>query len=203
MKDLSRMMVVVGALSGCGAAADVEPTATQAPPGHASAPATAPTDSTLSAAPGLALPREGPRTVDENLARLRSLEVFTVGQMVWEQPAEAFNCYGPCPGSEAVIARAEAAGAARLDAFTRAATAAARDASDDHAGACEPAAVDANLQALRALRVVEVQDFLAVQPRESSNCYGLVCPGETARARAETCARAEHLADIVDATRGI
>lgn len=196
MKELTAM-IVAGALGGCGAAVDVAPGAATT-----SAPVTVPTTASLTT-PGLARAQTPPRSADESLARLRSLEIFSVGAMVWEQPAEAFNCYGPCPGSERVIARAEAAGAARLDAFTAAAVTASRDAVTNHAGACDATAIEANLQALRALRVVEVGDFLAVQPSESSNCYGVVCPGEAARARAETCDRAEHLADIVDATRDL
>lgn len=202
MKNLSTMIAVVGALSGCGSV-EVSPATATTTPTSAVAPTTAPTGATVAAAEGLTPVATQPRAVDESLARLRALEVFSVGAMQWQEPAEAFNCYGPCPGSEVAIARAQAAGAARLDAFTRAAEVAARDTAADHANACEPAAIAANLEALRALRVVEVGDFLAVQPREAANCYGLVCPGEAARARDESCARAEHLADIVDATRGM
>jgi uncharacterized protein YceK len=203
MKNLSTMIAVVGALSGCGSV-EVSPATAPTNATTATAPTTTTTNSaTVAAAEGLSPVATQPRAVDESLARLRALEVFTVGAMQWQEPAEAFNCYGPCPGSEVAIARAQAAGAARLDAFTRAAEVAARDTAADHANACEPATIAANLDALRALRVVEVGDFLAAQPREAANCYGVVCPGEATRVRNESCARAEHLADIVDATRGM
>ena len=122
--------------------------------------------------------------------------------MVWQQPAEAFNCYGPCPGSGPVIARAQAEGAARLERFASAAEAAARDTVNQHADGCAPASIDANLSALRTLRVVEVGAFLAAEPPNTRHCYG-VCPADPAAARVETCARAERLADVVDATRGL
>ncbi len=171
------VLMVAGALGGCGAADQMPAAPTVAPPATA---ATA-----------------EPRPAAESLARLRALEVFTVGEMTVQRPEEAYNCYGPCPGAEAVIARAERAAVVRLDAFTRAAEAAAA-ATTPPAGACEPAAIDANLAALRALHVLEVGDLLRAEPVYSGHCYG-VCPADAEAARRQTCARAERLAAIAAA----
>lgn len=65
------VLVMAGALGGCGAA-------DQAP-----------------AAPTVATPvttSAEPRPGAESLARLRALEVFSVGEMTVQQPEEAHNC---------------------------------------------------------------------------------------------------------------
>jgi hypothetical protein len=175
------VLMVAGVLGGCGAA---DP---------------APATPTL---PMTAMTATAPRAADESLARLRALGVLTVGEMMVERPAEAFNCYGPCPGSEPIIARAELAAAARLDAFVRAADAAVEAARAPGAtptpGACDDAAVDANLAALRALRVVEVRDLVRATPTQTGHCYG-VCPADAEAARRVTCGHADELAAIVAA----
>ena len=55
--------------------------------------------------------------VDENLERLRALELFEVGELIVAMPLEATNCYGipPCPGSEDAVRAAEADAARQLE----------------------------------------------------------------------------------------
>jgi hypothetical protein len=202
MKNVRRLFAVASVMNGCMGATEVQPTTpptpNNAPAAHSTTTPFATTIASLPATPTL------PRTEEESLASLRALQVFSVGEMTWQQPEEAYNCYGPCPGSEAIIARARATAAQRLDAFVRRAEAVVHNPTDGtHTASCEPPAIDANLHALRALRVVGVGDFLRVQPHESARCYNLPCPEDVVRARAETCVRAEHLAQMVDATRGM
>lgn len=138
--------------------------------------------------------------VDANLARLRALDVFEVGQLVVDLPAEASNCYGPCPGSEPIIAAAKVKAATRLAALTEVAVTAAAAAP---ASACAMPAVDDNLAALQALRIVGVTSFLEAQPAHNPQCYNLPCAADIEAAKATNCARSEKLASIAGAAKGL
>ena len=137
--------------------------------------------------------------VDENLARLQALQVFTVGQLIVDLPAGAMSCYGPCPGAEAAIAAAKTRSATRLAELADAAETAAASPLPD---ACAQPTVDANLAALSALRIVGVSGLIVTQPVQSGNCYG-PCPADKAAAEAATCARAGKLAAIAAAAKGL
>lgn len=113
-------------------------------------------------------------TVAENLARLRALDVFEVGAMENQIPADA-NCYGgpfalgfACPGKEATFAHGKAKAERRLEAFANRAERAVA-ATPSVAWAGFPGGND--LQALRDLHVVEVGELIVSQP-ETSSCYG-------------------------------
>ena len=56
--------------------------------------------------------------VDQNLARLKALQVFEVGQLIVDMPEGAMNCYGPCPGTEAAVEKAREQAAVRLEKLT-------------------------------------------------------------------------------------
>src|SRR5690348_16221616 len=93
------IVLTVGALAGCAA-----PVAGSTHPG--------PGD------PGqVAVDPQAATHVDENLARLQALDVFTVGQLIVDVPAGAGSCYGPCPGADAALAAARARSATRLAAL--------------------------------------------------------------------------------------
>jgi hypothetical protein len=141
--------------------------------------------------------------VDENLARLQALDVFTVGQLVVDLPAAASACSGPCPGAEAAVNGARNRSASRLaELAARAEKAAASPLPD----ACAQPAVDANLAALSALRIVGVSGLIVTQPANNPQCYNTPCPADkaaAAAAAAATCARAGKLASIAAAARGL
>ncbi len=170
----------VGALAGCAGTADGPVTN---PAGNSAQP-----DSTSTA------------TVDENLTRLRALKVFTVGELIVNVPAEATNCYGPCPGSEGIIAKAKADAADRLEKLADVAESAA---NTPVAEACADATIDQNIAALQALKIVGVQGLIKEEPKASSNCYNLPCPEDIDNAKAITCERAGKLASIVNAAKGL
>jgi hypothetical protein len=115
--------------------------------------------------------------IDENLARLRSLDVFEVGDLIVQMPAEALNCYGakPCAGSESAVAAARAVAAERLATFTNEVVKAAAMPYDSYA--CE-AHVDINLDALRALNVVDIGNLVVSQPQNNQSCYNLPCQSD-------------------------
>ena len=171
-----------GALAGCAGTVD--------------GPATNPTDN--GAQPDPTSNAQSP--VDENLTRLRSLTVFTVGELIVNLPAEAGNCYGPCPGSEAAIEKAKADAALRLDKLVDIAESAVKTPVTD---ACADATIDQNIAALKALQIVDVQGLIKEAPKSSPNCYNLPCPADIEAAKAITCERAGKLASIVNAAKGL
>src|SRR5689334_14312508 len=85
----------------------------------------APTDGTNEATEAAIHSAAAPsHSVEENLARLRALEIFEVGHFLNHIP-EAANCYGgptmvgiPCPDHEQEFADAKAASEKRLAEFT-------------------------------------------------------------------------------------
>jgi hypothetical protein len=146
--------------------------------------------------------------IDANLERLDALEVFEVGELIIDVPAGAYNCYGPCPGFETAEADAEVESALRLAAMADAAEASVIDWTIPNM--CESEVIEANLEALEALDIVDVGDLLVAEPVASAHCYdgnppaeGGVCPKDISDAEAETCHRARRLASIVADTEEI
>jgi hypothetical protein len=138
-----------------------------------------------------------PKAVQADLEQLAALEVFEIGSLLARYPDGALNCYGVCPEFEDEIAQANELAAERLAALAeRVATAVAED--DAVANACEQATIDANLEALRALEVVEVGQLIAVVPQNNPACYNVPCPADVEVAEQQTCERAATLARIVD-----
>lgn len=136
--------------------------------------------------------------ISQDLERLRALDVFQVGRLILDLPEEATACYGaPCAGFQSAVAQAEAEHAPRLARLTDDAAAAV----EGSAYPVESAGVAADLESLRALRIVEVGALITTVPANNPNCYNLPCEADKARADAENRARAGRLAAIVAATR--
>jgi hypothetical protein len=138
--------------------------------------------------------------IDANLARLNALDVFEVGQLIVDLPAEAYACYGPCPGSEPAIAQAKAKAATRL---AELADTAEKGAATPAADSCAQPAIDRNLAALQALRIVSVSGLIATLPQNNPQCYNLPCSADIAAAKVATCERAGKLGGIVEAAKGL
>ena len=188
--------ITLAGLAGCGAHVDgPAPTPSRGPSGTAEVdPAPTPPKEN-SEAPATPAPSVAVAAIDENLATLRALDIFEVGELIVEMPAEALNCYGPkpCAGSESAVATARAAAAERLDAFTNQVITAAEKPYDSYA--CD-ANVDVNLEALRSLRVVEVGTFIRSEPQNNANCYNLPCQSDIDAANAANHTRAAKLESI-------
>ncbi|MDP6945253.1 MAG: hypothetical protein QF464_13980, partial [Myxococcota bacterium] len=135
--------------------------------------------------------------IEENMARLETLEIFEVGQLIVDVPDEAYNCYGPCEGFETAEADAIAAAAENLAILADLAEEAMSQPSD--AADCELSSIDTNLEALAGLQVVEVGDLLVAEPDTNPNCYNLPCAEDIAAAEALTCERAGALANLIEA----
>lgn len=162
---------------------------------------TRPVDGTGSDTP---TPKEHPEVVDlmelqldvgHDLQRLRDLELFEVGDLVAQTPLGRINCY-VCPEPTDETVADWAAAADRLSAFVDIA----ETAIDSPAGpaACEVDAVDANLQFIADLDIVEVGGLLVVEPESSANCYNLPCADDILAAEEATCDRARAVAAIAE-----
>lgn len=148
----------------------------------------------------ITMPASGPRTSAEqaDLDQLAALEVFAVGGLLARYPAGAMNCYGVCPGFEDEVAQANEVACERLATLAEHVDAAIAANAAVEPDACEQAAIEANLAALRALEIVEVGEFLAVVPQNNPMCYNVPCPADEQAAELATCERATKLARIVD-----
>lgn len=133
--------------------------------------------------------------VTTDLERLDGLEVFEVGELVGGDASQAFNCYGPCEGADAIVDDYEQRAQA-LHELTEVAMA------ETDAATCDLDQVDTHLDALRALQVVEVGEFVSQQAAPSPYCYNLPCPADEAAAQEVNCARANTLAGLVERTSG-
>ena len=144
---------------------------------------------------------EAVAAIDANLARLEALEVVEIGEMIADIPEEAYNCYGPCPGFETAEEDATGAAAIRLRDLADTAEEATAFTNPNDSEHCADSAIDANLERLNALNIVEVGDLLAVYASSSGSSYNSSGPSASAiaAAKAETCLRAIKLADIADA----
>lgn len=193
MNDIQALALCTLALAAC--AAD-----TPEPNTPASSTTTVPADraSDKATAPAKANGAEAVLHIDENLARLRSIGVFTVGQLVIDYPEGTVNCYGPCPGQEPAIQSAKERAALKLATFAERAEIAAKAPA---AGPCD-AQVEANIAALGALSIVDVQGFAKTTPESHANCYNLPCAEDMAAAKAADAVKACKLEAIVRATKG-
>ena len=140
--------------------------------------------------------------IDENLARLRALDVFTVGPLIVEASGAATSCSGPCPAAETALNAAHTKSAARLARLVARAEKAVASPLPD---ACAQPAIDENLATLAALHIVRVTG-LVVTPPANPQCNDKPCPADgaaAAAAAAATCARAGKLASIAAAAKGL
>ncbi len=128
-------------------------------------------------------------SVEDNLARLRALRIFDVGQMENQIPEDA-NCYGSptsisyaCTGHEKEFNEGKAAAEKRLSEFTVAAESAVARTPDAKSGPFGNggANLDANLEILRNLHIVEVGALILDLP-ESATCYGFCQASNETRA---------------------
>ena len=147
------------------------------------------------------VPATPPATPEESVQRLRALQVIDVGEMTVQLPAEATNCYGPCPGSEGVIAQARQHAADHLADFVVRAERAAAGPVQPESPACATDAIAANITALQGLRVIEVRALIAAQPTNTAVPYARPTESDVAAAQRTTCERAQRLAAITNATR--
>ena len=140
-------------------------------------------------------------SIDENLERLRALGVFEVRDLIVERPAEAANCYGlPCGDSAPAPAALTTRAALRLASLADVAEGAFGSA---YAPTRCIERVDQNLQALRALEIVEVGAFLSVEPASNRNCYSLPCISDIETANVVNEARAADLENIAMAAHSL
>jgi len=143
-------------------------------------------------------------TADEHLARLEGLELFEVGELLVGMPQMATNCYGPCPEWLEMDADEQAAEIQALrdlqEARLAALVAIAEDVREDweYRTPADPALAEQHLNAIRALRIVEVGDLVVTAAENNPYCYNLPCADDVARADEANALRAEELAAIAE-----
>ena len=170
-KQLTRTGVALAiGLSGCGVERGASRTAEL------------PTVQPTAERPSAATTREAlERSVQESLDRLRALDLFTVDRMVMTLPANAGQCYGPCPGETEAYQAELARQAQRLAAF-------ATQAEACNSGQCylvRPESGAEALAALNALEIVHVTSLVVAEPKNNPSCYNLPCSDDVAAAKTE------------------
>ena len=137
-------------------------------------------------------------SIEHSLARLRALQLVDANRLVSDLPGEAYACYGiPCPGSKWVDAVKEerAQLAPKREKLVSIAE------NQMHNAYLYPRPMDqapAAIEALASLHVVQVDRLIEVQPKQSGNCYGLVCPADKAAADQENGMRIARVIATVD-----
>jgi len=143
------------------------------------------------------------QAISADLAKLRELDVFFVGGVIRDLPAEATACYFddigglPCPGWEDEVAAADAKLRPSLDKLVEGAVAAV--ARIDSAYVMNQERVATELAALRSLQIVEIGELITTVAENNPNCYNLPCPDDQAAADEENRLRAAKLDAITKA----
>ena len=135
--------------------------------------------------------------ISTDVAALRALHAFEVGDLVMRLPSEATACYGlPCNEADrARWASERNEQALRLHAFVAEASAA-----TPTAAAPTAAEVAQSLEAIASLQIVSVSALADAQPANNPECYNLPCSSDVAAADAENAERHAHLVAIARAT---
>jgi len=121
------------------------------------------------------------QSVQESLDRLRALDLFTVDKLVLKLPANAGQCYGPCPGEEQAYEVELARQARRLSAFVDQA----QQCNSGHCYLFTPESGAEALSALNALEIVQVSALVTAEPTNNPSCYSLPCAEDVEAAKAE------------------
>ncbi len=121
------------------------------------------------------------QSVRESLDSLRALDLFTVDRMVMTLPANAGQCYGPCPGDAEAYDSELARQSKRLSAFA----AQAQACNTGHCYLATPRSGAEALEALNALQIVHVTSLVVAEPKNNPSCYNLPCSEDVAAAKTE------------------
>jgi hypothetical protein len=93
------------------------------------------------------------KAADANLEKLRALKVFEVHRLVIDIPANAYSCYGWCPGAREKIEEDTKRATAKLQLLTEVAL---RAAEQPTGKACPAKEIDANVAAINGLQVIAI-----------------------------------------------
>jgi len=148
-------------------------------------------------------------TAEEHLARLDGLALFDVGELLVGMPEMATNCYGPCPEWTAMDEEEQAAEIeairdtqeARLAALVAIAEdVRAEDGRHRYQTAEELEAATSiaqtQLDAIAALRIIEVGELVVTAAENNPYCYNLPCAEDEERAAEQNWERMAELAEI-------
>jgi hypothetical protein len=133
---------------------------------------------------------------------LQDLEIVAVGDVILDLPDEAICAYGwsACPGFEEEVDNALRKVAPRITGLVHFAQFAADEEAAPQGDTCSDSIIEANLDALADLEIIQVNALLVETPER--NCpYNLPCEEDVAIAEQITCDRAAALGRIVETTR--
>jgi hypothetical protein len=140
----------------------------------------------------------------EHVHTLQGLQIVQVSDVVVDLPNEALCAYAwtACAGFEDVVDDALREVAPRLDALAHNAEVAANSIAVTPTNTCADAVVDANLDDLSDLEIINVGDLMVAIPER--NCpYGLPCEEDIIAAQELTCERAATLDRLVESSLGL
>ncbi len=121
------------------------------------------------------------QSVQDSLERLRALDLFTVDRMVLKMPANAGQCYGPCPGDDEAYQAELERQAKRLSSFVDQA----QQCNTGHCYLFTPESGAQALSALNALEIVQVSSLVSVEPKNNPSCYNVPCAEDLEAAKVE------------------
>ena len=128
-------------------------------------------------------------SVSDSLAKLRALDVMSVGGLVLNLPAEARACYGiPCPNSQFWPAYNQelARQGQRVAALAKLAVSVSHN---QYLTPHDASEAEAAHQALAALQIVEVGGLIVSVPKNNQSCYNLPCESDKQAAAGENARR--------------
>jgi len=183
MVKLARRLALVVGLIGCGGS----PIGGGAPASGESA-GGAPGSGGAPPSEAMTTPEELEAAIQQDLSRIRRLEIARLGGVQVGPPANACYQY-PCPGDlrDPAIEPQYRALAPRL---ARLADTWQTIAADPEIAPADPANQYADVRALNQLQVVLIVDLWRVTPANNPSCDSLPCPEDVARADAENWRRA-------------
>ena len=137
----------------------------------------------------------------DHVDKLHGLQIIEVGEVILDLPDEALCAYAwtPCTGFEDMVDDALRDVAPRLDSLAHNAQVATESNAATSIDTCDADIVDANLDDLTDLQIIEVGDLLVAEPER--NCpYNQPCEEDIIAAEELTCDRAASLDRLVDSS---
>ena len=128
--------------------------------------------------------------VDDALDRLDALEVIEVGELLFQQPDGYPNCYAPCFQFDGQAEQF----VALVNEVERAIETALQPPAAEVS--CATESVDAHLNALRSLQLMEIDGLVVAEPANNPMCYNLPCAEDIVAAEALNCERTDKLATM-------
>jgi hypothetical protein len=125
-------------------------------------------------------------SIAQSLQTLNSLQIFGVGNLILNLPAEATTCYNlPCPGSE-WVAPYQAERARQAPRLAKLAAAAAQASETPNLKPAPLSETADAIEQLSSLLIIQVTGLIETQPANNPQCYNLPCQSDKDAAERQT-----------------